>query len=197
MKYIIEIDDKPLIDADGDKIYRATDFDNIVFDEYDRDRFLEPLVDEKTARTSEMSGYLRGWEDGRKSAWIYAGTLYKMDEKELHNIFVSPDGKRGLGVAFDMSIDEASKTHHLYNLMKTKIEKESSKEINPGDEVIGEEKVPYVVTVRYKADGETKERCCGYDSKGFHYYDFISDCTKTGRHFDQVADVMRLMQGEE
>lgn len=196
MKYIIEIDDKPLINADGDKIYRATDFDNIVFDEYDRDRFLEPLVDEKTARTSEMSGYLRGYEEGRKIAWIYARTLYKMDEKELHNIFVSPDGKRGLGVAFDMSIDDAIRTHGSYNHMKFKMAEESSREINPGDEVIGEEKVPYVVTVRYKADGEDKERCCGYDSKGFHYYDFISDCTKTGRHFDQVADVMRLMQEE-
>ena len=131
---------------------------------------------------------------GAESAWKLARHLFNVSEDVTDSIYMSMNGGKGLGVAFEMSYAEAAEKYELW--------KRKSAEIHVGDEVRIRHRghqVPWVVTCLYFADEdeEPKQRCCGYSADGVHFYAYVDEVIKTGRTFPQLLELMESMKEPE
>lgn len=129
--------------------------------------------------------------DGEEEAWKLAQKIAApvnsggLSAEELYGIF---------GTVFtsdifsDNSFSEAADKMRAY---KDKVERE---DINIGDEVVFGDKKQMAVVACVGQVGD-KKWIRVIDSQGLSYSVIASDCKKTGRHFDEMEQLLKLIGG--
>lgn len=219
MKYIIEIDDKQLLEYDKEtdtyfrRLYRAKGFNALVFDQSGLDK-LTPLDKEleESYQKGLAVGYKDGYEDGQHEATTldYQRGLDDVWEAAKKIFGYEQDG----GLPFDdlrkafgfegvpfctADILRTNTASEALAKLKAYEEKQKADEIKVGNEVCfvfagGETIEPFIV-FSIKDDNGKKyyegiQTSDGrWVSGGLKYY-------KTGRHFPQVAELFKAIKGE-
>lgn len=186
MKYIIEIEnepfgrnDDPVIPHGMDELYRAKGFKSLVFDKNGLDK-LTPYTEPDR-------------KDIEDEVWDFASMLMDMHPDVAEDIYWSMNGGKGIGVAAEMTYQEAKSRYEEWLRQKD--------EIKAGDEVenashkkgivlnhcISPGKVLKYVRVLYMND----------DGNSFTSAWEKNNVKKTGRHFPEVAELLEKMRGEE
>lgn len=114
--------------------------------------------------------------------WEFASRLMNMHPDVAEDIYWSMNGGKGIGVAAEMTYQEAKTA---YNAWK-------NRNICVGDEVIYDSRTKAVVLIP-----ETKERYGTILTDDFATI-VVShdDLEKTGRHFDDIAELLKKMSEE-
>jgi hypothetical protein len=219
MKYIIEIEDEPFGRNDDpyiphgmDELYRAKGFNTLVFDQFGLDK-LTPL--DKALEEAYQKGvhdgsidvkervdgaYQKGFEAGQheattleyqqglNDAWECARRLVwetSLNEAE-HMGFIAKE--ESAEILRDYTVTDAMKAVELYD-------KKLEAEIKVGDEVIPIDAIrrPFVVVSIENNVIHGFELTDGYMSRGCHRDE--TRWKKTGRHFPQVAELVKAMKG--
>jgi hypothetical protein len=133
-------------------------------------------------------------EIGRNEAWEAAGKLVSMDYKECNKVL--GDGVLTLEHAEDIFIRcTASEAINKLRAYEAQKQKEDS-EIHVGDEV-------YLLDVNYLSivtsidDYYGVEKATCITQNGKWYVNTISELHKTGRHFSEIAEVLKKLQEGE
>jgi len=181
MKYIINIEDEPLVRKSAlygeAAVYKVHGFRSLVFDRNGLDK-LTPY-DEEEVRKEYQKGLSDAWECARKIVCLESEG--GMSVEDLTNIFGTDR------VVATYSASEAMERIKAY---------EDEHKIRAGDEVIiASEKC---VVLRVTKDGcldrwmnlygQTYANNTGYAN---------NEIKKTGKHYDQIAEVLEKMRGEE
>lgn len=204
-KYVINIDDDLPSDPQFLQVIRAEPNGQvrITYIEFDT---LEPFTDEyidKHSRDLQDDAYERGYnvgfkegidakqrrrrdadekliEQGRNEAWEAARKIDDMNGNERHDCF-------GIaGIAFKLTASEA-----IAKLEAYEEKKKAADEIKVGDEVIYNK-----TTVCIVLTPETDKKYASIvDDCGCHYSADHRELTKTGRHFPEVAELLKKMKG--
>lgn len=202
-KYIIEIEDVPFskVHFDDDNgaqninLYRVKGFNAFVFDKDSLDK-LTPLDKEleKAYQKGLSQGYSDGYEEcrydgdtikyqqGLNDAWETAKKIaaYSGTNKPLDEMF-------GMHGVFDI-INKFSASEALAKINKYEQQKQ---EIKVGDEVTVYGINDSIVVV--EVDGDCIDIS---DLHSWHSWYDRKNIKKTGRHFPQVAELMKAMKGE-
>lgn len=166
-KYIIELEDEPFEDIDAERLWRVKGFKSLVFDE----NGLEILSSYKEPET-EREAAQKAWELARELVCI-------MNKKEFSKYF---------------DVDYEKRTDILYmpyHVIKDSYEerKKINSEIKVGDEVSDCTGTGVVV--------EISEDCLRIlYSNGASYLMSNKEFKKTGRHFPEVAELLKKIGGE-
>ena len=196
-KYIIEIEDEPFVRRSalyGEKsMYRAKGFKSLVFDQLGLDK-LTPL--DKALDEAYQKGFEAGqheattleYQQGLNDAWGNIIKIALIPYAERSEIF---DGQQDiLSIVQKFSPSEVTAKLREYEQQK------ADDEIKVGDEVTAA--WGNAVVVRKYTDKDGVERC------EYWYYenariscDVTSNLRKTGRHFPQVAELVKAMKGEQ
>jgi len=150
-------------------------------------------MDEATARywneTTDMT-LVPYTEPDRKviedEVWAFASMLMNMHPDVAEDIYWSMNGGKGIGVAAEMTYQDAKAKYESWKKQKD--------EIHIGDEVKGNSGLWTGVVVGFDEfdaliimDSSGKS-CGGYKTKYFR---------KTGRHFNEVAELLKKMRDTE
>lgn len=213
MKYIIEIEEKPLCVFDKDtqtyfpRLWRVKGFNSLVFDEDGLSRLEELNSDYINEHFGDLQdeeydkGYAQCQDDygdalkhakdtayqrGLNDAWECARKLFSsMAESDIEKVFPIEWNNGGFRALINLQPQEAIAKLKAYE------EKQSDK-IEVGDEVNWSSDI-FIVTRIYQPYGK-KEQCDGIDDDGCVYHDVLmDDLEKTGRHFD-IASILEDMR---
>lgn len=215
-KYIIELEEKPFHDDNGDFLYRVKGFNSLVFDmtgigkltpytEPDLEQVMEeayehgykkclsehdfdsPCVscDEyKRGLADAKCGYENGFENGMIVAWDAAKKIALMDTETSENV----TGYFGLfRIMENLTPMQAIEKIRQY-------EQEQENEFKVGDEFENESGKKFVVL---KMNGKEIDRYIDVDGKTYCMTVKYKEMRKTGRHFPEIATVLKKMRGEQ
>lgn len=181
-KYIIELEDKPFHNGNGDFLYRVKGFNSLVFDMTGVGK-LTPYTEPDLEQVKR--DYDAWYEKGLADAWDAARTLWN-----------TPNRKEIFGhTTFNTVLTTLTASESIEKIRQYEQEREK---IRVGDEVkSGDEK--YIVLQKYlnnidelmvvlfnKRDGEI-DTWHMYNANGVIF-------EKTGRHFQEIAEVLRKMK---
>ena len=130
------------------------------------------------------------YELGLNMAWEAVCKILRMSEKEYSSLFDTDctNSYYRIGKLLSMSVSEAIKLVGEYE-QKNQNEQE---EIHVGDEVYAEDKeIKYVVT------GISEESAHLVDCKGNFAWTKTYVLHKTGKHFNEIENVLKKMQEDE
>lgn len=190
-KYIIELEDKPFHNGNGDFLYRVKGFNSLVFDTTGVGKltpYTEPDT-EKVREEAKEEGYSIGYDEGREAgvqqglsdAWDAARTLWN-----------TPNRKEIFGnTTFNIVLTTLTAQEAIEKIRQYEQEQE---QIQVGDVVEfynGEKSVVLVVedgkpVKLLEADGYTTT----VDG------DLLSSMKKTGRYFPEISAVLAKMKEE-
>jgi hypothetical protein len=105
MKYIIEFKDEPELLEEGLAYYKCVDAPWFIAS----DNIIKELLPYTTPYT-EGEDYKQGTSD----AWEFAGYLNEIGRDIVENVYLSMNGGKGMGVAFEMTYEEAKKKYDEY-----------------------------------------------------------------------------------
>lgn len=118
--------------------------------------------------------------------WEFASMLMRMHPDIAEDIYLSMNGGKGIGVAAEMTYQEAKAKYEAWK---------KRDEIRVGDEV---EYTSCDETMRFVVTGIVGERAYGFnhtceygDAGGYCDIDMLR---KTGRHFDEVEELMKKIK---
>ena len=172
MKYIIEIEDEPFVMGE-ETVYRAKGFKSLFFDKTGLEK-LTPYDDSEAEK--------RGAEEAWKIAkWVW---LQKRDGGASIEEFIECFG--------DASTDEVARLPYSEVVKKYEAWKEKQDEIQIGDEA----RNPLAGTVGIVlAKNEYGAVMMWFDSDNeIHFTKFSNDIlVRTGRHFTEIAELMKKM----
>lgn len=143
----------------------------------------EDLMDGITTdlETAYDYGYDHGYEDGKKEAWEAAKKIARMDTETSENV----TGYFGLFRIMDnLTAAEAIEKVKAY-------EQKQDVKIKVGDEVVIDDSIGIVTRAFPGA-----VTCYVMRKDGSSGEEDRNDCKTTGRHFDQIAEVLTEMRGE-
>ncbi len=182
MKYIINVEDEPLVRKSplyGETaVYKASGFKSLVFDRNGLNK-LTPYDEEEIRKAYYQKGLDDAWECARKINCIPSDG--GMSGIELDDIF-NMDNNCTI-----MKIFSASEA-----IEKIKAHEEGQDKIRVGDEVVYHDGIKAIVLDEVVNDAWivfTENEC----AEEWHVESF----KKTGRHFDQIVEVLKKMRGEE
>lgn len=180
MKYIINVEDEPLVRKSplyGETaVYRAHGFRSLVFDRNGLDK-LTPY-DEEENRKAYQKGLDDAWECARKINCIPSdGGISGIDLDDIFNI------DSNCTIMKDFSASEALKKIKAY---------EDEHKIRAGDEV----RAWYGNAIVTRVDEKAKTANFFYQT-GENGCDYFSNLERTGRHFDEIEELLGKMRGEE
>ena len=203
-KYIIELEDKPFRNGNGDFLYRVKGFNSLVFDmtgvgkltpytEPDLEQVRKEAYEEGYAEGSKEDydeAYLKGYNQGLSDAWECARKIALtagLSIDAMYSIFGTEDPEP---ILREYSVNECIEKIQQYEQEK--------EEIKVGDEVkSGDEK--YIVLQKYlnnidelmvvlfnKRDGQI-DTWHMYNANGAIF-------EKTDSHFPEIAEVLQKMR---
>ena len=205
MKYIIDIDtDKVFTDGQNNKLYKATNFNALVFDKCGLDK----LEDYAKAMTEH---YNQGFADGQNDATYNTELIEELKQTEYNKgidglidamrlYYRLNSEERVAHFGRNIPVDRYAITDPKDLILSAKAyeEKEKAGEIKVGDEIenVISNTSGYVI-------GETPECCVG-----IYYDDSIeppiarfawnkNDCKKTGRHIDMMSQILDELKGSK
>ena len=170
MKYIIELEDEPMIansfNQEVDELWKAKGFNSLVFDKYGLYKLTPYTESDREAIEIEV------WDFVRSAFW-------NMTQEDIDQCY---DGW------FPNSYQETKAKYDAWKKRKD--------EIHVGDEVISTFGDKMVVTHHWNQnDGTTGVSGFSADCSGL-YYDEI-EVEKTGRHFPEVEELLKKLVGEQ
>lgn len=187
MKYIIEIEEKPLCVFDKDtqtyfpRLWRVKGFNSLVFDEDGLSRLEELNSDYINEHFGDLqdTAYQRGLDDAWEAAREIADMWNRIDNDELLAIFGITER---IGHSTIRSLFEKQTANEAMLELEAYEEKQKADgEIKVGDEVrLCRHKVPYIVT---SCDGDDDTYILMTMNGGFIKAEKYN-VRKTGRHFD-------------
>lgn len=160
-----------------DKLYRVKGFNSLIFDEYGLD---------KLVKSSDDAAYKRGLND----AWNAARKIGGIGE----GVIPCKDLQRLFGVDVPCYIFKNTQVFDALQIVREyEKEKEAEQEIKVGDELISEDgERTVIIDIEYK----TWRVFNGYETTDI--YDIQkTHWKKTGRHFPQIAEVLKQMQEDK
>lgn len=156
--------------------YTEPDLDAIRKEAYDKG-----LSDSKNQDAKDfVDMYDSGYSEGLKDAWEAVDKIFDMPCKLREQLFNRCDSVGVWDVIREYSASEAIEKIRQY-------EQEKEKQIHVGDEVTtasGKAVVTGVGPVHFEYDY----------ADGSHGYDEVKNVKKTGRHFPEIAEVLRKMK---
>ena len=196
-KYTIEVEDKPfeLLSKDGftsEKLYRVKGFNSLVFDWNGLNKLtpypdLEQVRKEayekgwKEAENHYEEGYNDGYDTGLSHAWEAVRKVVALSTVDRREIF---------GSEYMYTILEKHTASEA--IEKIRQHEQEKEEIKVGDEVKSIESDWTAIVTKSEEGhltlmGDSGAIANGYDAKYF---------AKTGRHFPEIAEVLRKMRGD-
>ena len=194
-KYIIELEDKPFHNGNGDFLYRVKGFNSLVFDMTGIGKltpYTEPDLEQvrkeayekgwKEAEDHYEKGYNDGYDTGLSDAWEASRNVIALSTVDRREVF---------GSEYMYSIlEKHTAAEAIEKIRQYEQEKE---EIQVGDEVA------------YKHDKNLKGFVYQVDrhvvrgvTSGAVNFQWIRDTVvKTGRHFPEIAEVLQKMKEGE
>ena len=194
-KYIIEIEDKPFHNEDGDFLYRVKGFNSLVFDMTGISKltpYTEPALEQV-----RKEAYDKGFEDGKElcplpevchnnayqnglsDAWEAARKIADMPYGDGEKIF----SVGGWHIIEKCTADEVIEKLKTYE----------QEEFHVGDEFENENGKKFVVT---KMNGKEIDRYIDDDGNTYRMNVKYKVMRKTGRHFPEIDAVLEKMRGE-
>ena len=200
-KYMIEIEDVPFskvrIDADNGaqniNLYRAKGFNTLVFDEHGLDKLtsLDEAMEEayhKGLEAGQHEATTLEYQQGLNDAWEAARKIAQQWEEDTTEYRVVMDDS--IRVTLDsMTASEAIEKVKAYEQQK------ADAEIKVGDEVEAYSGRAVVFGTFTDTKGEKFCRYW-YPSDDSFNKDKTENLKKTGRHFPQVAELIKAMKGK-
>lgn len=194
-KYIIELEDKPFHNGNGDFLYRVKGFNSLVFDMTGVGKltpYTEPDL-EQVRKEAKEEGYSIGYDEGREAgvqqglsdAWEAARKICAMDSRSRDEVF----GAVITGTIMrNNSASECIEKIRQYE----QEQKREEEQIQVGDEVIVDSGKCVVLVVDKNGFPEKLLEPDGYTLT------LATDVKlpKTGRHFPEIAEVLRKMREE-
>ena len=176
MKYIIEIEEKPLCVFDKDtqtffpRLWRVKGFNSLVFDEEGLSRLEELNSDYINEHYGDLQdeAYQRGFEDGKE---------------------VNDKGCEGCKYAV-MGSDTTICGQCCNGYHNQWTAKQTDDEIKVGDEVRGINENEKLIITAIESE---YDHCVVMTKRGGYYTANLSSLVKTGRHFD-IASILKEMQ---
>lgn len=196
MKYIIEIEDEPFGRNDNsaiphgmDELYRAKGFNSLVFDKNGFNK-LTPL--DKELEEAYLQGKHDAEQDLARAAYDEA---YQKGLKEGK----TRNENGCVGCKYENERIDRSPCIYCCNAFFNQwIAKEKPDEIKVGDEVtytfIDGAEIPPFVVFAIKDNGENRRYYEGYRRTDGKWVGGGLDYKKTGRHFPQVAELIKAMK---
>lgn len=176
MKYIIELEDEPMIansfNQEVDELWKAKGFNSLVFDKYGLYKLTPYTELDRKAIEDEV--------------WEFASMLMNMHPDVAGDIYWSMNGGKGIGVAAEMTYQEAKAKYETW--------KKEKEEIHVGDEVEDNDGTRGIV---FDIIGTDLLGVCWEEERVSHFFWPKSYCRKTGRHFDEVDELLKKMRGEQ
>ncbi|MEE0898962.1 MAG: hypothetical protein U0L88_15210 [Acutalibacteraceae bacterium] len=207
-KYIIELEDKPFHSGNGDFLYRVKGFNSLVFDMTGVGK-LTPYTEPDLEQVRKEA-----YEDGYKTAKVQCNIQAEKDLREVGERHY----QKGLSDAWDAArkvvalstVDrrEVFGSEYMYSILEKHTaaeaieklkayEQERDAEIKVGDEVNAFERKPFIVTGFGYGDDDTVY-CHGFVTEnGISTITKKDECVKTGRHFPEIAKVLKEIKGGE
>ena len=190
-KYIVEIEEviqKREKESFG-FLYRVKGFNSLVFDNVGIDK-LEKL-DDNLLDDLESTAYNRGLNDAWEAVkQIIDFSPYELSQRfgrELNGMFWSDELK------YIFSNNTPAKA--IEKLRTYEAKKKAEEEIKVGDEVEDKHNCAGVVTRIHSVGNDIW--CNVLYKEGKQYSTFLSNLTKTGRHFPQVAELIVALGGAD
>ena len=125
--------------------------------------------------------------------WEFVSMLMNMHPDVAEDIYWSMNGGKGIGVAAEMTYQEAKARYDAW--------KKEKEEIRIGDEVeyeYGGEKIRFIVTgVKYSTAYGFRQIMEYEDVSDVGEYCDVDALQKTGRHFPEVAELLKKMGDTE
>ena len=149
----------------------------------------------KHDKEMEMSGYNRGYDDGYddgkregykegiKEAWSTAKMYSLLTWEEADEVLAGHNTDE----PWDLPVEDAMRRMEEWK-------EKCKKEIQVGDEVCRKDREECKLVVIALNDNNTAN---GINFQGSCYIMDICDYKKTGRHFPEIAEVLKKMRGEE
>lgn len=191
-KYIIELEDKPFHKGNGDFLYRVKGFNSLVFDMTGVGKltpYTEPDLEQvrkeayengwKEAEDHYEKGYNDGYDTGLSDAWEASRKVVALSTVDRREVF---------GSEYMYSILEKHTASEAIEKIR-QYEQEKEEQIQVGDEVIspnGKGVVTEITDIYVRI----------MYAKGSGQVVKPEDLTKTGRHFTEIAEVLKKMKEE-
>jgi len=115
--------------------------------------------------------------------WEFASMLMNMHPDVAEDIYWSMNGGKGIGVAAEMTYQEAKAMYEAW--------KKRKEEIHVGDEVEDNYGTRGIV---FGIDGTDLLGVCWEDERMSHFFWPKSYCRKTGRHFSEAEELMKKIR---
>lgn len=202
-KYIIELEDKPFHNGNGDFLYRVKGFNSLVFDmtgvgkltpytESDLEQVRKEAYENgwKEAEDHYEKGYNDGYDTGLSDAWEAARNVVALSTVDRRKVF---------GSEYMYSILEKHTASEAIEKIR-QYEQEKEEKITKGD-VVRIKSAPEVEILVTYADEEHVSGIAltevdGNCEIGDQYTDIvIHKVEKTGRHYE-IAEVLKKMREE-
>lgn len=131
----------------------------------------------------------RAYQQGLEDAWEAAKKIKRMDIAERDAIFAEI-GKSTYSIIMSMPASEV-----IAKIKEYEDKQKQDTEMKVGDEVyLLDENHPRVVTNVFDDGGRT--RAVQISENGKWVVDDVKELHRTGKHFDQIAEVLKEMRGE-
>ncbi len=178
-KYIIDVPDEAVSFMDGEMSF-----------------FVEPKIKDERRRhyvlridEEDTSIYTESDREAiEDEVWEFASMLMNMHPDVAEDIYWSMNGGKGIGVAAEMTYQEAKSKYETWKKKKEKI--------RVGDEVKYRDTNGIVVRVDTEDSGVYvvwRDGKTGYASMKY-IYGIEAYVTKTGRHFDEMEKLLKKME---
>ena len=141
-------------------------------------------------RAVEQINYVEEYTEPDREAienevWNFATMLLNMHPDVAEDIYRSMNGGKGIGVAAEMTYQEAKERYDAW--------KKKKEEIRVGDEVIVAGTTGVVVRI---PEGDEQRIHFIAPSGTVYCNNAYADIVKTGRHFPEVAELLKKMREE-
>ena len=168
-KYIVELEDEPYMREDGVNYYTCKSARWYKLGETIINR-LTPYTDpDRKAIENEV--------------WEFASMLMNMHPDVAEDIYWSMNGGKGIGVAAEMTYQEAKSKYEAW--------KKEKEEIHVGDEVEDNDGTRGIV---FGIDGTDLLGVCWEDERMSHFFWPKTYCRKTGRHFSEAERLLGALK---
>lgn len=122
-------------------------------------------------------------KDIEDEVWEFARHLINMSPSVTEDIYRSMNGGKGIGVAVEMTYQEAKAEYDAWRKEK--------EEIHVGDEVEDNYGTRGIV---FGIDGTDLLGVCWEDERMSHFFWPKTYCRKTGRHFSEAEDLLKKIR---
>ena len=204
MKYVIDIDHIPYLHVDekdnmSPHLYKAKGFNSLVFDQNGLDKLekyedADALQIEMDAKSKGYdSGFKKGYDNGAGDAWAFARAMFYpkvIGGTDAENFNECYHGKSAEEVLKDMSYQEAKEKYEAW--------KKQKEAIHVGDEVIPiDTNYDTMIVTRIWTDDYWSDCIDTMGLDGCICSFHTSNVKKTGRHFDEVEELLKKIKEDK